>query len=205
MSLVNVNEDINIINVDESWLRQIRVNNNTLDNGAMLVMDGLKQFIDEQMAAFKGREVPYEELFLMLRQIIENACENDTIRNALMTGVIAIKKKFNSVAKTKKKKQVRIKRDVAEVKEYAKTHTLKEVTKRFSFSTENTCRQYLFHYHIEFVKKRRGRTRLSAYDKLEELSKKMTLIQLAFFFGRTPSTIHHALKIRGLKQKGCRK
>lgn len=205
MSLVKVNEDIDVVNVDDSWLRQIKVNNNTLDNGAMLVMDGLKQFIDNQMAAFKGFEIPYEELFLMLRQIIECACDNDKVRNALMTGVISVKKKFRFVKKSKKKKFTRVVRNENEVREYAKTHSAKDVIKQFNFPTENAFHQYVFKHKIEYKKRKCGRPRKWDEEELKKLSKDLTLTQMAILLNKTPSTMWRVLKLRGIKCKGCRK
>lgn len=206
MSLVNVNEDIDIVNVDESWLRQIKVNNNTLDNGAMLIVDGLRQFIDNQLEVYKDFCIPYEDLFVMLKQIIECACENDKVRDALMTGIISNRRHVKLIREEHSiKKTQKLKRDKKAITDYAKNHTVEEIADYFSFSNKDACRQYLITNKIDYLKKSSGRPRSYNVKKLKECAENMTLTQTAAVFGIKPAAMAGTLKRYGLKCKGCRK
>lgn len=112
MALVKIDDDICVINADSKWLDQVRITNNTLDNGAMLIIDGLKEFLDAQEESIQLNETSCKKLFFTVKKIIDNASEYDSIRDALMSGVISVKnldkekaKKFFQTEKENQRKE----------------------------------------------------------------------------------------------------
>lgn len=122
MALVKIDDDICVVNVDSNWVQQLRITNNTLDNGAMLIIDGLKEFLDSQCEAVQLNEASCKKLFLSIKKIIDNASEYDSIREALMSGVISVK----NMDKEKIKKELQTQRETQRREKKEQERILKE-------------------------------------------------------------------------------
>ena len=188
-----------VINVDNSKLERAR-KVGSLDTGAIMVLESLALYCEDLIAAYdSSKDVEYRKLFDSLQCVIQSALDNEKIRTAIMTGLIQ---------KTSEQKQIQQKTVVterstreleeAEVREYAKTHNLAEISKWFEIPSSK-MRNYLNVHKIDYVK--RASVCQSKEQKVRQLAKDMTIKQLACFFKCDYGTMYKYLKTKGIKCK----
>lgn len=212
MDLVKINEDLAVVNQNKVWLEEVRRTNDTLDNGAMLIVDGLKEYISNQLGRYEeDDDVPYERLFKALKAIIYTASENDVIRNSIMSGDIT-ELKNEPVIKTAiitkeiasiKNGLEQVNRNVQAISNFAHNHTLGEIAKKYKFCTNEVCRTWLNAHKIDYKRVRKP----STYDveKLKELAKVMKPIDIARVLGISKVAVHYALNKYQIDYLGKRK
>lgn len=156
---MKVCEGLEIVNVDESYLRTLKTENNTLECGASQILEGLSLFVEDLLDKYED-EAPYDKLFYAVKQVITSASENSSVRDAIMTGIITETKEGVPVIKKPKpvqppkvvvyacKKKTR--RNVSAVSKYAKTHTINEICEHFKFKTRSAAKSYLVYHNIEY-------------------------------------------------------
>lgn len=187
-----INDSLEVVNVDNTRLRQMIKYNNTLENGALQVLEGLDDFCEVLLEKYNG-SVPYDKLFYALRQVISSALENDDVRNAIITGVINEKKpikipvQVNKVATIKKQNKTKLDINISALSNYAKSHNIHEITEHFNFDTVHRARCYLKYHHINWVHGTPGcrPNETIDLDTLKRVAKNMRLSELANMYGKT--------------------
>lgn len=191
MSEMKVCEGLEIINVDGHYLETLKKTKNTIETGASQILEGLDMFAEDLLDKYEDEpSVPYEKLFYALKQVISSALENESVRDAIMTGVITETKDGIPVLKQPKKKvevkvvyvssKPKIKRNKSAITNYAKTHTVKEIYEHFNFYTINSTYKYLIQNGISYKKQEvKGKKKIIDVEKLVKLAPEMTLSELA--------------------------
>ena len=189
-----VEDGFKVVNVDNSKLEELRRNSNTLDCGAIKILESLDLFCEDLVDSCEySTQVSYQKLFNSLRTVIRSAFENEKIRNAVMTGIIrdTPDTKFET-AKPKaaeKVSGVRTKElDEEEVREYSINHTLSESAKYFGVTKEQ-IKNYVNWHNIKFVAEKAGRKGALNKDKVLEVSSELTIKELAALFNVNVGTM----------------
>lgn len=192
---LDIGNNLKIVNVDNNFIKQLKENNDTLENGAVQILAGLEEFIDVTLDNY-DQDVPYELIFKALRQIITSALEKQSVLYAIMSGLIVTKKTETSIPKPAAKtendtpKPEQKKMNMSAIKLYAKSHTVKEIYEHFDFSSLQTCRNFLYYHNIDFVRSNVVRTTNYDYEsRVKELAKSMTLTELSRVFQKTISAM----------------
>lgn len=193
---LDIDENFEVVNYDNARLKELRKFNNTLDDGALCILDALDDFCEVQLDKYDG-SIPYDKLFCALHQIIKSANENENVRNALMTGLISEKKK-NSMLQQKVIKATPVTKKVVTKKSYnksaialfAKTHTASEVYKHFNFPNRSAAKRYLDYHKINYISEEKVSDKNEDYIRqLTELGKYMGLCEIARTLGKTKHAV----------------
>lgn len=211
---MKVCEGLEVINIDGHYLETLKKTSNNIDTGASCILDGLSLFAEQELAKYDYEPtVPYDKLFFALKQIIESALENDSVRDAIMTGVINTTKDGIPVARQAKKPEPEVKiiykeikpRNKSAITKFAKTHTLKEVQEHFEFTSRNSVKEYMRRNKIEFVHSSAGRPSIQLpVDKVKTLAQSMRLCELVRTFGCTKRQMMYFCQKNNISYKGAR-
>ena len=181
-----VEDGFEVVNVDNGKLEELRRSNNTLDCGAIKILESLDLFCDDLVDSCEyASQISYRNLFNSLRTVIKSAYENEKIRNAVMTGIIRDTPK-NDISISQKKtveKVVTKKKELneSEVREYSKNHVLSETARYFDVSVSQ-IRNYVMWHNIEYICERAGRKNSLNKEKVLEVSSELTIKELAALF-----------------------
>lgn len=212
MDLVKINRELVVVNQNKNWLEEVRKTNNTLDNGAMLVIDGLKEYISNQLERYEDdSDVPYEKLFKAVKTIVYAASESDSVRNSVMSGDITELKNEPVIKTAIISKEIanikngfeQVNRNVQAISNFAHNHTLGEIAEKYNFSTHELCRTWLNSHHIDYKRVRKPST--YNVEKLKELAKVMPPIDIAKVLGISKVAVHYALNKHQIDYLGKRK
>jgi predicted house-cleaning noncanonical NTP pyrophosphatase (MazG superfamily) len=181
-----VEDGFKIVNVDDSQLNELRRSNNTLDTGAIKILESLDLFCEDLIDSCDYvSQSNYQKLFNSLRTVIKSAYENEKIRNAVMTGIIRDTPKAEVV--TVKKETVKTsspnkkKLNKAEVCEYVKNHNLYEAAEYFGV-TKAQISNFVNYHGIKYTPCKAGRKGSLDKAKILEVSSEMTIGELAALF-----------------------
>ena len=182
-----VEDGFKIVNVDNGKLEKLRRDSNNLDTGALKILESLDLFCEDLADSCEyGSQTSYQKLFDSLRTVIKCACENEKIRNAVMTGIIQdtpdteIKKQPTKV--TEKTNGVRQKElNESEVREFSCTHTLSESAEHFGVTKEQ-IKNYVLWHNIEYINDKSGRKGSLDKEKVLKVASEMTIKELAALF-----------------------
>ena len=193
---LDINNSLEVVNIDMSRLQEMKKYNNTIENGAISVLEGLDEFCNCMLEKYKDDgDIPYDKLFAALRQVINSALDNESVLNAVLTGVICEKRVKREI------KPARVpERNQRAITNYPKSHTLKEITKHFNFKSEEQARNYLNYKKINYV---RSTKRSASYDieKLRYLAEKVKGRDLAKMYGVTTNAMFMLCKRHGIKYR----
>lgn len=188
-----VEDGFRVVNVDNSKLEELRRKNNTLDCGAIKILESLDIFCEDLIDNCEySSQISYRELFNSLRTVIKSAYENEKIRNAVMTGIIRDTPKNDVVIKQRVAKKVSGVRtqelNEEEVRAFSREHFLSETAEHFGVSKEQ-IRNYVNWHNIEFISDKAGRKGSLDKTKVLEVSEEMTIKELAALFKVKTSTM----------------
>lgn len=197
--MVEVTTGLVVENENRYKLEMLRRNNNTLDNGAIQILEGLDMFIEDLLVKYEDEpEIPYEKLFYALKQVVGSAYEKKEVRDAVMTGII--REKGSGVCVPKRKVvEKKTDKNLSAIRLFAKNHTLAEISEHFKFSTKERCGSYLRYHHIEYKK---GVYHRGDIDSIRKMAKKMRLIELAYTFGESKQSMWKLCKYHGIEYQG---
>lgn len=215
MSEMKVCEGLEIINVDGHYLETLKKTSNTIETGASQILEGLDLFAEDLLDKYEEEpKVPYEKLFYALKQVITSALENQSVRDAIMTGVITETKDGIPVLKQPKKNtevkieyvyvnhRPRVLRNKSAISNFAKTHTVKEVCEHFNFYSLNSTYKYLISNKINYKKQDTfGKKNTFDVNKLVRLAPDMTLTELARTLAVTKQCIYQYCKNHKINYK----
>lgn len=181
-----VEDGFKIVNVDNGKLEKLRRDSNNLDTGALKILESLDLFCEDLADSCDyATQVSYQKLFNSLRTVIKCACENEKIRNAVMTGIIQdtpnteIKKQTTVTEKIYGVRQKDLNEN--EVREFSRTHTLSESAKYFGITKEQ-IKNYVNWHNIEYVNDKSGRKGTLDKEKVLKVSRELTVKELAALF-----------------------
>lgn len=181
-----VEDGFKIVNVDNGKLEKLRRDSNNLDTGALKILESLDLFCEDLADSCDyATQVSYQKLFNSLRTVIKCACENEKIRNAVMTGIIQdtpdteIKKQTTVTEKIYGVRQKDLNEN--EVREFSRTHTLSESAKYFGITKEQ-IKNYVNWHNIEYVNDKSGRKGSLDKEKVLKVSRELTVKELAALF-----------------------
>lgn len=202
-----INENLEIVNADKSRLENMRRYNNTIDNGAISILEGLEEFCDCMLEKYEEQpRIPYEKLFCALKQVISSALDNDDIRDAIMTGIISEKRNREIIAVEEdlpKAKAKRTEEEVEEIREYAANHNKAEIMKKFNFDSITQTRNFLNYHKIKSILSATKTTDEKELERVRELAKNLKLGEIAKICGKTSQAMgmylmrHHIEYVRG--------
>ncbi len=192
---LEINNGLEVVNIDMSRLQEMKKYNNTIENGALSILEGLDEFCNCMLEKYKDEEVPYDKLFTALKQVISSALDNEYVLNAVLTGVICEKRVKREVKPTRVPE-----RNQRAITNYAKAHTLKEITEHFNFKSEEQARNYLNYKKINYV---RSKKRSASYDieKLKYLAEKIKGRELAKMYGVSTNAMFMLCKRHNIKYR----
>lgn len=192
---LEINECLEIINADNTVFQDMKKYNDTIENGAISILQGLEEFCDCMLEKYEEKaEVPYDKLFCALKQVITSALDNEKVCQALMTGIISERKqgietitvqKKATIKKEVKKTKNKINQNLAAVSHYAKNHTIREICEHFKFNSVEECRNYCYYYKLNFKRSTSSGNKKYDEEKIRTLAKDMRLCELARTFGVT--------------------
>lgn len=205
---VDINEDLEIVNADNSKLERMRKYNNTIDNGAISVLESLEEFCSVQLETYQDQSyIPYDKLFLAVQQVISAALDYDNVRDAVLTGVIN-KKRGNHwsqpVVKTatiKKSNKQKKERNKAAIAHYATNHTVAEICEHFGFDSITETKNYVQYHKLKYVFSKAGAKKTYDEDQIRELAKSMKGRELAKMFGVTVNAMFMYCKRHNIEYK----
>lgn len=181
-----VEDGFKIVNVDNGKLEKLRRDSNNLDTGALKILESLDLFCEDLADSCDyATQISYQKLFNSLRTVIKCACENEKIRNAVMTGIIQdtpnaeIKKTTTVTEKIYGVRQKDLNEN--EVREFSRTHTLSESAKYFGITKEQ-IKNYVNWHNIEYVNDKSGRKGTLDKEKVLKVSRELTIKELAALF-----------------------
>ena len=181
-----VEDGFKIACVDNAKLEELRRKNNTLDCGAIKILESLDLFCEDLVDNYEySSQISYRNLFNSLRTVIKSAYENEKIRNAVITGIIRDTPKCNDVIEKKCSQKVsgaRVKElNESEVRAYSATHTISESAECFGVSKEQ-MKNYVIWHKIEYVKGNCGRKGSLDKARVMAVSESLTVKELAAMF-----------------------
>ena len=190
-----VEDGFEVVNVDNGKLEELRRSSNTLDCGAIKILESLDLFCEDLVDSCEySSQISYRNLFNSLRTVIKSAYENERIRNAVMTGIIrdtpktevVIKKTVEKVEKTSGARTKEL--DEEEVRAYSRDHVIADTAEHFGVSKEQ-MKNYINWHKIEFVSDKAGRKGSLDKEKVLKVSSEMTIKELAAFFNVNVGTM----------------
>lgn len=201
--MVEVTKGLMISNVNNHKLEMLRKNNNTLDNGAVQILEGLYLFVDDLLAKYEDEpEIPYKKLFFALKQIIGSAYDKKEVRDAVMTGIIQEKGYGHDINDChKEKKEHKNTKNIEEIRVYAKNHKLGEISKQFGFETNEKCYSYLRYHKIEYINHMPKESK--NIEAIKKMAKTLRLTELANTFGMSKQNMYIFCKSHNIQY--CKK
>lgn len=210
-----VEDGFTVVNVDNGKLNELRRTSNTLDCGALKILESLDLFCEDLIDNCEcTNQTSYRKLFDSLRTLIKSAYENEKLRNAVMTGIIqdTPKSEIKAVKTVESKSGVR-ERDLNkdEVTAYSKDHTISESAEHFEIS-RSQMKTYIAWHHIPFVPEKSGRKSVINKEQVLKVSKDLTVKELAALFRVSNETmakycqrnhIPHKAVYESKKQEDC--
>lgn len=204
-----VEDGFKVVNVDNGKLEELRRNNNTLDCGAIKILESLDLFCEDLVDSYEySNSISYQKLFNSLRTVIKSAYENEKIRNAVMTGIIRdtphVEIKVNKPVVTEKVSGVRQKElNEDEVRAFSREHTLSESAEHFGV-TKLQMQNYVVWHNIDYVTGKPGRRSSIDINKVLEVSKELTIKELAALFNVNVRTMAKFCYRKNIPHKrGC--
>lgn len=189
---MEVCKGINIINVDNERLSELKRQNNNFDDGVIAVLESLDFLIDDLVDRYEYEsKVPYEKILTVVQTVIRGAYEREGVRNALITGLVTTddEETSNEVKKEKVvKKEVKQTETLPnrkpvveeEVVEFGNGRTIQEIYTMFDFPNWAAAYNYCKYRNVQFVKHKKIPAN---FEKMKELLKIMSISEVAQVLG----------------------
>lgn len=189
---MEVCKGINIINVDNERLSELKRQNNNFDDGVIAVLESLDFLIDDLVDRYEyENKVPYEKILTVVQTVIRGAYEREGVRNALITGLVTTddEETSNEVKKEKVvKKEVKQTETLPnrkpvveeEVVEFGNGRTVQEIYTMFDFPNWAAAYNYCKYRNVQFVKHKKIPAN---FEKMKELLKIMSISEVAQVLG----------------------
>jgi len=201
-----VENGFEVVNVDNGKLEELRRHSNTLDCGAIKILESLDLFCEDLVDGCEySNQVSYRKLFNSLRTVIKSAYENERVRNAVMTGIIrdtpTIEDKTTKHKTAEKTSGIRNKElNEDEVRNYSCNHTLSESAAHFGISRQQ-MKSYVYWHDIKFIADKDGRKGTLDKDKVLKVSAELTVKELAALFNVKVGTMAKYCKRNNIPHK----
>lgn len=189
---MEVCKGINIINVDNERLSELKRQNNNFDDGVIAVLESLDFLIDDLVDRYEYEsKVPYEKILTVVQTVIRGAYEREGVRNALITGLVTTDdeetsnevKKEKVVKKEVKQTEILPNRKPVveeEVVEFGNGRTVQEIYTMFDFPNWAAAYNYCKYRNVQFVKHKKIPAN---FEKMKELLKIMSISEVAQVLG----------------------
>lgn len=189
---MEVCKGINIINVDNKRLSELKRQNNNFDDGVIAVLESLDFLIDDLVDRYEYEsKVPYEKILTVVQTVIRGAYEREGVRNALITGLVTtddeetpneVKKEKVIKESTKQTEALAGRKPIVkeDVIEFGKGRTIQEIYTAFEFSNWSATYGYCKYHNVQFVKCKKTPAN---FERMKELLKIMSISEVAQVLG----------------------